>query len=160
MKINDISNKINKTSSSIYRFCRENNLPMSTSLKLKLFSQKEYDSNNNTGHFLSGLIAGEGCFSWSLSNNKKRFVFSCELTCNDSNILQTLKEYIGCGHLYKDLRKEKRENCKPTTRYVVNRIIDIYINIIPFFDTYSLRNTLKREQYLRWKMNFLNQYQI
>ena len=114
-----------------------------------------YNNKNALGHFISGLVAGEGSFINVIKNNSKsqRFMFSVEMA-QDEEVISLLKEFFMCGNLYHIKRKNK--NWKDTMRFTVSSFLDIHKYIIPFFDTYNLRNTHKRKQYLVWRQSFYN----
>lgn len=95
-------------------------------------------------YYISGLVDGEGCFSVTLNrhqNNRKpeiRLIFEIELREDDKEILERVKETLGCGNLY-HLTYERYEKWKPHYKYKVSNLKDITQKIIPFFKKYPLQ---------------------
>ncbi len=95
-------------------------------------------------YYISGFVDGEGCFAITLSRapSKRhgvdaRLLFEIELRADDVEILERIKETLGCGHLYRlDYR---RYGWKPHVKYKVSSFKEIDEKLIPFFERYHLQ---------------------
>lgn len=105
--------------------------------------------------YVSGFVDGEGSFWASIYYDKcmrnKIFVraeFSIELRADDREILERIKETIGCGKLYEC--KYERYGWYPHIKYKVSRFEEITDKLIPFFERYPLQaKQAKRFDYFR-----------
>jgi hypothetical protein len=116
-----------------------------------------YDKNDSDGHFLSGLVAGEGSFVITKNKGYKtlKFRLAVEMSIRDKEILYKLKNKIGAGNFcFPTKRKEKWSQ---HITFSINSYKDIYQRVIPFFETYLLRNTHKEKQFNIWKKEFYKQ---
>lgn len=111
-------------------------------------------------NFISGFVAGEGCFTYRDANDRdaKRFAFQISVADVDSNIIEEIKDYLGVGNIYE--RDAREENWKPTVQYQVQSIGGIGSVIIPFFDEVGLRDTNKEKQYQEWRREFVEYHTL
>ena len=93
-------------------------------------------------YYLVGLVDGEGCFSITINKHRAklevRLIFEIELREDDKEILEHVKETLGCGNIY-HLTYERYQKWKPHFKYKVSNFHDIYTRIIPFFRRYPLQ---------------------
>ncbi len=95
-------------------------------------------------YYLVGLVDGEGCFCVSFNNHKShrlievRLLFEIELREDDKEILERVKETLGCGNIYY-LNYKRYQKWRPHYKYKVSNLKDITEKIIPFFTTYPLQ---------------------
>lgn len=111
-------------------------------------------------HFISGFVAGEGCFTYRNATNRdsKRFAFQISVADVDHEILKRIKEYLGVGEIYEyDAREEEWQ---ATCQYQVQSIGEIGAVIIPFFDEVGLRGTNKQQQYKDWRNEFIKYHTL
>lgn len=98
---------------------------------------------------ISGFVVGEGCFYVEFGRDTKyklqmrvRPSFVVELAEDDIEILQAIKEVVGCGTIYHvDFGRYKtyqHKKWKRHVRYKVSNITDIATKLIPFFERYPL----------------------
>lgn len=108
---------------------------------------------DSTGDFISGFVAGEGCFSSCDNGNGGRvFTFTVELAEDDRNVLVEMKNILGCGSINE--YDKRRETEKGSVIYQVKSFGDIYKRVIPFFNEYDLSPTRKEDQFDRWSEEF------
>jgi hypothetical protein len=88
--------------------------------------------------YVVGFIDGEGSFNVSLYRDDKmknkifvRPEFSIELRADDKEILERIRETIGCGKIYDC--KYKRYGWYPHVKYKVSRLEEISKILIPFW---------------------------
>lgn len=104
---------------------------------------------------ISGYVTGEGCFYAESGSDPKyrlghriRLVFCIEVKESDREILEGIKQTLGCGNIYSlDFGRYKGYEDKKWHRYVKYRVSnfnDIWTKIIPFFKKYSLYGTKKK----------------
>lgn len=95
-------------------------------------------------YYLVGLVDGEGCFCVSFNKHKTnrllevRLLFEIELREDDKEILERVKETLGCGNIYY-LNYERYKKWKPHYKYKVSNLKDISEKVIPFFQRYTLQ---------------------
>ena len=100
-------------------------------------------------YYITGLVDGEGCFCVSFNNHKGnrllevRLLFEIELREDDKEILERVKETLGCGSIY-HLDYERYKKWKPHCKYKVSNLKDITTKIIPFFTKYPLQAKKKQ----------------
>ena len=99
-------------------------------------------------NYIVGFVDGEGCFSVSINkhaNNRLevRLIFEIELREDDLEILERIKEILGCGNIY-HLTYERYVKWKPHYKYKVSNFKDINGKIIPFFQKFPLQAKKKR----------------
>ena len=100
-------------------------------------------------YYITGLVDGEGCFCVSFNNHKGnrllevRLLFEIELREDDKEILERVKETLGCGSIY-HLDYERYKKWKPHCKYKVSNLKDITTKIIPFFTQYPLQAKKKQ----------------
>lgn len=100
-------------------------------------------------YYLVGLVDGEGCFCVSFNKHKTnrllevRLLFEIELREDDKEILERVKETLGCGNIYY-LNYERYKKWRPHYKYKVSNLRDISGKIIPFFKKYPLQAKKKQ----------------
>ena len=99
-------------------------------------------------NYIVGFVDGEGCFSVSINNRSNgrsevRLIFEIELREDDLEILERIKEALGCGNIY-HLTYERYVKWKPHYKYKVSNFKDISGKIIPFFQKFSLQAKKKQ----------------
>ena len=94
--------------------------------------------------YVSGFIDGEGCFWVSIYREETmknkifcRAEFSIELRADDREILERIKETLGCGKIY-DCNYE-RYGWYPHVKYKVSRLDEISEILIPFLEKCPLQ---------------------
>ncbi|MBA7716133.1 hypothetical protein ES703_125198 [subsurface metagenome] len=108
------------------------------------------------GHWIAGFTAGEGCFEFRLTKDKKfRPRFSLKLRDDDAPMLFKLATALGCGRVY----PEQRDGKNPVAVYAVHDIESLYSIIIPCFERYPLRAKKARE-FEVWKAAVTMMFQI
>ncbi len=100
-------------------------------------------------HYVAGFIDGEGCFAISIGFHKTlknrseiKLEFEIELRADDREILERIKEVLGCGNIY-NLNYE-RYGWHPHVKYKVQKLDDFKTKIIPFFKKYPLQAKKKK----------------
>lgn len=108
------------------------------------------------GHFIAGLVTGEGYFSIILSKNHSckygvqvNHCFGIKLGSYDKDLLEEIHSFFGCGYIYNELSKGKEAKYK-ATMYKVYKFEDLIEKIIPFFETFLLKG-VKRKDFNLWK---------
>src|SRR5262245_47081776 len=107
---------------------------------------------NDFGHFLSGLVAGEGYFLLYFTRNKTAIFhvpwaqFGNNLRADDRPILDLARSFWGCGRITK--HQKKRAN--PAMAYRIHSVRFLNDCLIPHFERYPLR-AKKTGDFLIWK---------
>ena len=107
------------------------------------------------GNWLSGFTDGEGCFGLhrhgvNPSTGKRRGyhgLFRIELRGDDSGVLSSIKEYLGCGNLGgspANLGYSPRK-VNPTCTYFVSDNKSLHDVVIPNFEKFPLRSKKARD---------------
>jgi hypothetical protein len=110
------------------------------------------------GHYLAGLVDGEGCFVLRTNTRNgargKSVVcwaaFNIALRADDYEILELTRSFLQCGHVYYCPRKRNRENEKPTMVFSVTRNRELLSKVVQHFDRFPLR-AKKAKAYDIWK---------
>lgn len=94
-------------------------------------------------NYIVGFVDGEGCFCISMNRNGQRLpevrlLFEIELREDDREVLEKIREVLGCGNIYQ-LNYARYEKWRPHVKYKVSNFNDIYTKIIPFFKKYPLQ---------------------
>lgn len=103
-------------------------------------------TGNNTlpGDYVAGFVDGEGCFYLTYRSETKlsrashpkyfRWVayFAIVLKQDDVDILNRIKNTLGCGRIYK-------MSTRPFVSLNIQNTDDLYTKVMPFFKLYSLR---------------------
>jgi hypothetical protein len=94
-------------------------------------------------NYIVGFVDGEGCFSVTINKHSDnrlevRLIFEIELREDDLEILERIKETLGCGSIY-HLNYERYKKWKPHYKYKVSNFKDISQKIIPFFQKFPLQ---------------------
>lgn len=111
---------------------------------------------------ISGFVVGEGCFYVEYGKDSKyklglrvRPSFVIEVAEDDKQVLDAIKETIGCGTVYHldfgRYEKYREKKWKQHDRYKVSNIADIANKLIPFFEKYPLFGK-KEKAFLLFKM--------
>ena len=106
------------------------------------------------GHWLSGFVDGEGCFSLGVYGRKDgriRMVvgFQLCLRADDHQCLELAQSFWQCGLIFHDPRKGQ-EPTNPQTRFQVNRAADLHAVVAAHFDRYPLR-AKKANDFAIWR---------
>jgi hypothetical protein len=102
--------------------------------------------------WVTGLIDGEGTFTFSRHNNSVSLYFGLKLTAADSEIVHRVAEFFGVGRIYEVKARAPKGNggaTKTATYYRVQRHDELPI-VTNHFDTYPLQSK-KREAYKIWR---------
>ncbi|MBU0579202.1 LAGLIDADG family homing endonuclease [Patescibacteria group bacterium] len=102
-------------------------------------------------NYICGFVDGEGCFTIVISKHKTkklgldaRLHFEIELRADDEEILRSIQDTLGCGHIY-HINYDKY-GWAPHVELKVSSIKDIRDKIIPFFRKHKLL-TKKRHSF-------------
>lgn len=94
--------------------------------------------------YVCGFVDGEGCFAITISKHPQkklgldaRLLFEIEVRDDDQEILESIKETLGCGHMYK--LSYERYGWHPHVELKVSSIKEIRNTLIPFFQRHKLR---------------------
>lgn len=94
--------------------------------------------------FVSGFVAGEGCFTIVISKHKQkklgldaRLHFEIELRADDEELLKAIQQKLDCGHIYQ-LNYDKY-GWHPHVELKVSSLKELTEKVIPFFKKYPLR---------------------
>lgn len=115
------------------------------------------------GHWLSGFVDGEGCFTLTVHRTKgkeKLFEtpsgrFEILLRGDDSDIIHKIKNYWGVGNI----GERKLSSGNPAARYYVGNIPDLVRVVIPHFERYPLR-AKKARDFPVWRQGILLVYEV
>jgi hypothetical protein len=104
------------------------------------------------GHWLAGLIDGEGSFGIYSSNGHRgradwRFVFSINLRADDAALLQAVHKRMGIGRIYRAPNHRERQH--PTVIWRIDSASE-HETLVRFIDTYPLWSK-KRRDYSIWR---------
>jgi len=99
--------------------------------------------NDICSEWLAGFSSGESNFYIAISGNKVWLRFSVAQDSRDLLLLKSIVRFFNCGYVS---QYKNREVCE----FVVTKINDIIIHIIPFFDEYQIKGT-KYNNYLKFK---------
>jgi NADH:ubiquinone oxidoreductase subunit K len=99
--------------------------------------------NDICSEWLAGFSSGESNFYIAISGNKVWLRFSVAQDSRDLFLLNSIVRFFNCGYVS---QYKNREVCE----FVVTKINDIIIHIIPFFDEYKINGT-KYNNYLKFK---------
>lgn len=106
------------------------------------------------GDYIAGFVDGEGCFALKFRRDVRHerkskpeyfywdIEFAIMLKGDDKEILENIKETLGCGAI--------STTRKGFVRYAVNRIDDLTGIIVPFFEKHRL-HAKKRHDFDLWK---------
>jgi hypothetical protein len=102
--------------------------------------------------WVTGLVDGEGTFTYSRTNNSVALYFGLKLTAADSEIVHRVADYFRVGRIYEVKARAPTGNggaTKSATYYRVQRHDELPI-ITEHFDTYPLQSK-KRDAYKIWR---------
>ena len=95
--------------------------------------------------WLSGFVDGEGYFM--LQKLKKCGVarFGMTLRSDDHKIMETIRDFFGCGKIRKHSGDGKFVNSKPQLSYTIEHLHHLVRYVIPLFDKHPLRAKKARD---------------
>ncbi len=100
-------------------------------------------------HYISGFVDGEGCFAICIGTHRTlktkteiKLEFEIELVEDDREILERIKETLGCGNIY--TLNYERYGWRPHVKYKVQKLSDFTEKLIPFFRRFPLQAKKKR----------------
>ncbi|VBB87383.1 Dod ND4L i1 grp IC protein (mitochondrion) [Podospora comata] len=94
-------------------------------------------------NWVAGFSAGESNFFITISGNKVWLRFSIAQDSRDILLLKSLVEFFNCGYI---AQYKNRKVCE----FIVTKINDIIIYIIPFFEKYKIEGS-KYKDYVNFK---------
>src|SRR2546421_6410752 len=101
--------------------------------------------------WIVGFVDGEGCFSCPIHPSPKMRIgwqvqprFVVVQGERSAHVLHDLKEFFGCGRLYRNRRRDNHR--EDLIVYAVFKGSDLRSTIVPFFEAYPLR-TAKAEEF-------------
>ncbi|WP_227762246.1 LAGLIDADG family homing endonuclease [Zhaonella formicivorans] len=107
---------------------------------------KTLEISDDFGHYISGLVDGEGSFIISFASKENqsyrtqvRFTFKLELTKADDEILKLIQNALLCGRIHYVKRKE--DNAQDACRFIVQSLAELNEVVIPFFDKFKLKSS-------------------
>ena len=113
--------------------------------------------NDADGHWLAGIVDGEGCFSLSLSRGgpqktyrRIRFVFQVAMRADDLPVLLEIQRILEVGFVGRVGKSPS--NSKPQMAFRVNSVQGI-TRVIEVFRHYLLRSK-KKKDFLLWAEAF------
>ena len=105
--------------------------------------------------FMSGLVCGEGNFAVAIAKHPQARlgftvhpIFQIELSKKDRPLLETVRDFFGCGGLYDPKPRIRARNESPTSRYMVGSLSGCTI-IERFFRTNPLIG-IKQQAFEIW----------
>ncbi len=103
--------------------------------------------------WLSGFSDGESYFS--LAWKKRGFGcarYGIRLRSDDRQVLERIQSFFACGVMENNTTtaSESRQNTKPSSHFVVDRIIDLKTVVVPHFERYPLQ-AKKQRDFAVWK---------
>lgn len=98
---------------------------------------------NLSSDWIAGFSAGESNFFITISGTKVWLRFSIAQDSRDILLLKSLVEFFNCGYV---VQYKNRKVCE----FIVTKINDIIIYIIPFFDKYKIEGS-KYKDYVKFK---------
>ncbi len=117
----------------------------------------DIDRQHFAGWF-TGFSDGEGHFSLSVPRGNQRPTpsarFSIALRDDDSNALQLVQSFFGCGTFFRDKRVNAKNGGSPQISLRFQRVFDLTRVIIPHFEMFPLLGK-KRYDYRIWKEGVL-----
>lgn len=102
--------------------------------------------------WVTGLVDGEGTFTFNRNGRQMAIVFAIKLTGVDRPIVERIQEFFGVGRLYRVAARVPTENSgatKSAAYYRVNRH-DELPRIVEHFDAYPLQS-YKANSFKIWK---------
>ena len=126
--------------------------------RLKLTYMKQNPNEKLPGDYVAGFIDGEGCFyltyrseiRYDRPGKPKYFrwtpYFAINIRADDKEILEKIKDTLGCGNIYTLNRKEQWGSM---VQYIIQNLDDLYAKVLPFFKKYPLR-AKKRHDFELW----------
>ncbi len=103
--------------------------------------------------FVGGFVAGEGCFT---RPTPTRFRFSVHLGAVDLELCESLRCWLGVGHVNRYPRR--RPHFDDEAVYAIDSAVDLVEVIVPFMDEH-LPPSHKRRQYLAWRTALLDHWE-
>lgn len=103
--------------------------------------------SNLSSDWVAGFLAGESNFFITISGTKVWLRFSITQDSRDILLLKSLVEFFNCGYI---AQYKNRKVCE----FIITKINDIIIYIIPFFDKYKYKiegSSSKYKDYVKFK---------
>src|SRR3972149_758438 len=118
---------------------------------METFSRETIQQYSLNPWYITGLVDGEGTFTFSRSGNHMALYFGLKLTAQDKSTLELVREFFnGIGQIYHAKAYSSNGGKTKTAFYFrVTRISDLS-KIVNHFDNYPLKST-KNEQFKIWK---------
>ena len=95
------------------------------------------------GNWVAGFSSGEANFFITMSGTKVWLRFSIAQDSRDILLLKSLVKFFNCGYI---AQYKNRKVCE----FIVTKINDIIIYLIPFFDQYKIEGS-KYNDYVKFK---------
>ena len=102
--------------------------------------------------YVTGFVDGEGCFCVVIGKQKTlkrrqcvQCVFEIEVREDDREILEAIRNVLGCGSIYR-LEYKRYAKWRPHAKLKVSSIKEVLKHLIPFFDRHPLK-AKKRKSY-------------
>jgi len=99
-----------------------------------------------TPDYIAGFVDGEGCFSITVNKGGReiRLLFEIELREDDREILERIRQTLGCGSLYR-LEYKRYKKWRPHVKLKVSNFKDISERLIPFFKANPLQAKKRKD---------------
>lgn len=157
MTAREIGEELSRTPGSVRSKARFMEISSVDQQILRNFHKTETPNfDSNFSYFVSGFIAGEGCFSYN--EEKRNHYFGVSAHKRDSDIIEEIHKFFNCiGSIFTQSRSKNSSEMK---RMGVRGVGDIAAVVIPFFERYPMRNTHKQNQYEEWRDYLYKTYNI
>jgi len=133
-----------------------------SSVSSKIYKKKAIPDNQQerieTCGWIVGFVDGEGSFLVSIFRSPRAKMgwqvfpeFNVSQTRKDINLLQELKKFFGCGHIYiHQTRMKKEKEWDVLYKYCVRARKELKEKIIPFFEKHPPKGVSKRNDFKRF----------
>jgi len=103
-----------------------------------------------TADYVVGLVDGEGSFAVHLNRSQRRRAkveprFCLKLKAADRQILDTLRDFFGCGKVY--VQRDCRPNHSLCYRFEVSNRLELREKIVPFFEQHPPKFPSKQHDF-------------
>lgn len=118
---------------------------------METFSRETIQQYSLDPWYVTGLVDGEGSFTFSRSGKHMGLYFAIRLNDQDKELLASIQKYFGdIGFLYPvKAFISNSGKTKAACYYRVTRIVDL-LKIVKHFDDYPLKG-LKKQSFQVWK---------
>jgi len=107
-------------------------------------------------YFISGFVSGEGSFS--RESQRRSYKFEICVSSKDRELIEKIMQYFGnIGNIHSSERVAANEEM---VTWQVSSASELAAVIIPFFEEVGMLESNKEKQYIEWKENFLDDYNI